>query len=370
MDIQPWVTRAHARAVPADNNAVPLRHSASLRHSILGPPPEACLDASFAAAAPVTPPHMRAQPFVQPAWVVPCLNGKDTLQAQNAVCNSRSITQASTPANFVSDSPRSTKYHEIRGPAMLDSPMAQDYPESNEEWYGVAVSHLSKPNGAYATSGEEGTVPSHCSHPLGVYSSPGDDDYMCLSPHSGCRGPPSRGSPSSEPYSIMPGFPTRFSFLPPYFPLASHCSKLVADHLPPSASTVRIRDFAEVPLHPPPANPAAGIDLCTGVPPRGPFHDQSLAVVSEHSLHLHPRSGSVRITAICSKVDLIMRNTTTVIVLKLGPGNIHWAWTVVPIFVTPLGLCCLLPTMHQLILMCYHCKPAGMAVATICLPQL
>ncbi|KAJ3884554.1 hypothetical protein GG344DRAFT_71253, partial [Lentinula edodes] len=148
MDIQPCVTWACARVVPADNDVVPPRRSASLCH-------KARPDALFAAAAPVTPPHTQAQPFVQPAWVVPRLNGKDALQARNTIRNSRSITQASTPANFIPNSPRSPNYHEIRGPATLDSPMAQDYPESNEEWYGVAVSHLSEPNSAYATSGEE-----------------------------------------------------------------------------------------------------------------------------------------------------------------------------------------------------------------------
>ncbi|KAJ4478546.1 hypothetical protein C8R41DRAFT_869382 [Lentinula lateritia] len=266
MDGQPRVTRARARVVQPEDDMAPARRSTSLRHSILGPPPDARLDAHLSAEAPATPPPTQSQPFVQPAWVVPRLNGEDALQARNAIRNSRSASRVSTPAVFAPDSPHSPNYPEIRGPATLDSPMAQDYPQSDEEWLGVAVSHPYEPNGAFATSGEEGLVPSHRSHPSRVYSPPGEDGYMRPSPHSGRQDSPHRGSAEQghdplEPLELSP--------------------------------SVRMLDFVEVPVRPP-------TDSRTGAPPRGPFRDPSLVLFPGQGLQPapdilpHRDSGSTR----------------------------------------------------------------------------
>ncbi|KAJ3916694.1 hypothetical protein F5877DRAFT_80667 [Lentinula edodes] len=144
------------------------------------------------AEAPATPPPMQMQPFVPPTWIVPRLSGEAALQARNTICGSQSVTAAFMAANSAApDSPPSPNDAEIRGPATLASPMAQDYPESNEEWFGVAVSHPYQPNGVSTTSGEEGTVPPHHSHHPHEHSSPGGDDYMRHLPH---YNPPSGGA--------------------------------------------------------------------------------------------------------------------------------------------------------------------------------
>ncbi|KAJ3810219.1 hypothetical protein F5876DRAFT_65802 [Lentinula aff. lateritia] len=257
MDGQPRVTRARVRVVQPKDDVAPSRRSTSLRHSILGPPPDARLNAHLSADAPATPPPTQSQPFVQPAWLVPRLSGEDALQARNAIRNSRSVSRVSrvpTPAGFAPDSPHSPNYPEIRGPATLDSPMAQDYPQSDEEWLGVVVSHPYKPNSAFATSGEEGTVLSHCSHSSRVYSSPGEDGYMRPSPYSGSRDSPHRGSAEQDHDPIEPL------------------------ELSPS---VRMHDFAEVPIRPPAASHM-------GAPPRGPFRDPSLVLFPEQGLQPAP----------------------------------------------------------------------------------
>ncbi|KAJ3865072.1 hypothetical protein EV359DRAFT_63453 [Lentinula novae-zelandiae] len=166
MDPQPRVTRARTRAGRSDDDGgFEPRRSASLRHNILGPPPDALQDPRSPAETPATPPPTQGQPFVQPPWIVPRLSGEAALQARNAIRDSRSATAASIAANSAAPgSPRSPNYVEIRGPATLASPMDQDYPGSEEEWFGVAVSHPYEPNGASATSGEEGRVPSHRSY--------------------------------------------------------------------------------------------------------------------------------------------------------------------------------------------------------------
>ncbi|KAJ3929408.1 MAG: hypothetical protein NXY57DRAFT_963635 [Lentinula lateritia] len=240
MDPQPRVTQARTRAGRSnDDGGFEPRRSASLRHNILGPPPDALQDPRSPAETPATPPPTQGQPFVQPPWIVPRLSGEAALQARNAIRDSRSATAASIAANSAAPgSPRSPNYVEIRGPATLASPMDQDYPGSEEEWFGVAVSHPYEPNGASATSGEEGRVPSHRSYHYHGHPSPGEDDYMR---HSPSRDPPSGGEPEQglNPLEVSP--------------------------------SVRIRDFTEVQL------PAPHVRSQAEAPPRGPFRDPSLA---------------------------------------------------------------------------------------------
>lgn len=209
MDPPPCVTQARTRVGHSDGDSgFEPRRSESLRHSILGPPPDASHGARSPAEAPATPLPTQMQPFVPPTWIVPRLSGEAALQARNAIHGSWSATAASMTANYAAlGSPPPPNYTEICSPATLASPMAQDYPEPDKEWFGVAVSHPYKPNGASATSGEDGTVPPHCSQHSYGHSSPGGDDYMHHLPH---RDPPSGGaldqglnplevSPSGEP---------------------------------------------------------------------------------------------------------------------------------------------------------------------------
>ncbi|KAJ4468040.1 hypothetical protein C8R41DRAFT_871271 [Lentinula lateritia] len=184
MDAQPHFTRARARAArPEDDDPAP--RQLSLRQSILGPPP-ASADGNAASTVsdgladlPATPPPTQAQPFVQPAWILPRPNGEAAVHARDAIRVSRSRTQvsASPPQlNVPAD-------HPSRPPsAAFGSPMAQDPVNSDDEWFGVAASALYEPNDAYATSGEEGSGRHIHSRPRSTFSSPGDDDFHCLLP--------------------------------------------------------------------------------------------------------------------------------------------------------------------------------------------
>ncbi|KAJ3846145.1 hypothetical protein EV368DRAFT_89498 [Lentinula lateritia] len=209
MDFQPRVTRARTRAVcPEDNSAQP-HHSTSLCQSILGPPLE------------------QVQPFAPPTWV-PRPSGEADLQARTTLRSSRSATVVSWDANSVAPvSPPSPTYTEICGLATLTSPMAQDNPESEEEWFGVAIPHPYELNGASATSGKEGTVPSRHSHFSYFHSSPGAEEYL----HH--RNPPSGvgvSTPCFRPVSFRP------SSLPPVLSLTHDLLFFV----------VCMRDFTEV----------------------------------------------------------------------------------------------------------------------------
>ncbi|KAJ3905369.1 hypothetical protein F5879DRAFT_1001060, partial [Lentinula edodes] len=188
MDAQPHFTRARARATrPEDDDPAP-RQRASLRQSILGPPPASAdenpaLSDGFA-DLPATPPPTQAQPFVQPAWILPRPNGEAAVRAREAIRASRSRTQVS--ADFPSASPPQLNApvdHPSRPPsAAFGSPMAQDPVDSDEEWFGVAASALYEPNDAYATSGEEGSEHHIHSRSRSAFSSPGDDDFHRLPP--------------------------------------------------------------------------------------------------------------------------------------------------------------------------------------------
>ncbi|KAJ3858574.1 hypothetical protein EV359DRAFT_68905 [Lentinula novae-zelandiae] len=193
MDAQPHFTRARARAArPEDDDPAP--RQLSLRQSILGPPP-ASADGNAASTVgdgfadlPATPPPTQAQPFVQPAWILPRPNGEAAVRARDAIRASRSRTQvsASPPQlNAPAD-------HPSRPPsAAFGSPMAQEPANSDDEWFGVAASALYEPNDAYATSGEEGSGRHIHSRPRSTFSSPGDDDFHRLPP-------PVELSPSGE----------------------------------------------------------------------------------------------------------------------------------------------------------------------------
>ncbi|KAJ3898008.1 hypothetical protein F5879DRAFT_927400 [Lentinula edodes] len=143
MNPLPRVTWAYTRAGRSnDDGGFEPHHSASLRHNILGPPLDALQDPRSPAETPATPPPTQGQPFVQPSWIVPRLSGEAALQARNAIRDSRSVTAASIAADSAAPgSPLSPNYAEIHGPATLASPMDQDCPGSEKEWFGVAVSH-------------------------------------------------------------------------------------------------------------------------------------------------------------------------------------------------------------------------------------
>ncbi|KAJ3805719.1 hypothetical protein F5876DRAFT_81466 [Lentinula aff. lateritia] len=119
--------------------------------------------------------------------------------------------------------------------------MAQDNSASDEEWFGMAGSNLYELNDASATSGEEGEVPFHCTHPPMDFSSPGIDGFH-------------RRLPGPDPLELSP--------------------------------SMDMEDFAEVPLRWAPAVPG---DSHSSVPPRGPFRDPSLVLVSGHGLQPAPR---------------------------------------------------------------------------------
>ncbi|KAJ3854773.1 hypothetical protein EV368DRAFT_80302 [Lentinula lateritia] len=110
--------------------------------------------------------------------------------------------------------------------------MDQDYPGSEEEWFGVAGSHPYELNGASATSGKEGTVLSRRSYHSHGHPSPREDNYMR---HSPSWDPPSGGepkqglnplevSPSSDPFFLL-HWGLHPSFLTLLLPYASGTSQ-------------------------------------------------------------------------------------------------------------------------------------------------
>ncbi|KAJ3859123.1 hypothetical protein EV359DRAFT_68438 [Lentinula novae-zelandiae] len=249
MDIPPHLTRARARVARSDEDLPAPRHSASLCQSILGPPPgDAPFQDNPGADGPATPPPTQVQPFVQPAWIVPRPRGEEALHARDAICSSRSYTRPPTPAP---GSPTSPDVPAVRGITAFGSPMAQDDPPSDEEWFGVLGDDLYKPNDASAPSGKEGTLPSRRHHSSTVFSTPRDDGLHHLSP---------------GPWGNAPREP-------------------VADDLELSPS-VLMRDFAEVVVRPASAVPAHHRQQLTSH--RGPFRDPSLASVSGHGLQPAP----------------------------------------------------------------------------------
>lgn len=238
-----------------------------MRQSILGPLPG---DATFPDIdGPATPPPTQLPPFVPPVWIVPRPSGEEALRARNAIRSSRSNTQASAPAE------RSPDVLAVRSAAAFGSPMAQDDPPSDEEWFGVRGSDLYEPNDALAPSGEEGSAPFRRNRSSDDLNSPGDDGFHRFSPEPRAHTSreelpgPEELSPSGELASFW---------------VSTH-STLLTLHSCPSC-LVQMWDFDEVVVRP--ASAVTANDQRHATVHRGPFRDPSLASIPGHGLQPAP----------------------------------------------------------------------------------